>query len=119
MTFFMGWNSKDVQISGRKETGIWGYTLKFVSMDAAVYVDESDPDNRIVEGLFGIEDLNVDHADFAFNVVAVDEEGNEGKFKIYYVENELGRKMKFLEKMERKFISERIEKGRNVSWSSF
>lgn len=83
-----------VEISGKKDEQT-GKTpkLTFMSVEAAVYMDETEPNNRTVEALFGIEGLNATHADYTFNVVAVDELGNEGRFQIYYLENEDGRKI--------------------------
>ena len=49
----------------------------------------------------------VDHADFAINVVAVDETGNEGKFKIYYFEDSSGKEVEVFGEDE---ASERLSK---------
>lgn len=83
---------QNVTLTGDKdsETGK-SPTVTFQSVDAALYIDESDPNNRVVEGLFGLEKVEAQHSDYRFHVVAVDENGVEGKFQIYYIENENGR----------------------------
>lgn len=84
----------DVSLTGEpSETGGTAPTITFQSIEAAVYQDSTDPNNTITEGLFGIENMNAQNADFNISVVAKDEFGNEGKFFIYFVENENGRKI--------------------------
>jgi hypothetical protein len=82
----------DVSFTGEKDTETRkSPTVRFDSVDAALYIDESDPNNRVVEGLFGLQGVEGQHSDFRFNVTAIDENGKEGKFQIYYLENEMGR----------------------------
>lgn len=84
----------DVSLIGEpSENGGAPPTITFQSIEAAVYQDSTNPNNTITEGLFGIENMNAQNADFNISVVAKDEFGNEGKFFIYYVENENGRKI--------------------------
>lgn len=61
--------------------------VKIINAEAAIYVDESDPKNKLRQGEFSLEELNAKATDYSVNIVAKDENGVAGKYKIIFYED--------------------------------
>lgn len=79
--------------------------------EAAIYIDESDPTNKIKQGELELGKLGAKGVDYAVDIIAKDKDGNEGKYKIVFYEDALTKNYKVFAENGRRVYFDGVDKN--------